>query len=219
MKELLRQYLHATCEVKTLENDLLLLGKVRDIVDGLSLSLDIVGSDGNPLPQFQYGVPVKLNLYSSTHGMLVLGGRVYMANPAFWRVSNISQYQHIERRSFFRVVTHATGLVSGLPAPGQEPPPAFPAQLINISLSGVLFSAPAGIAAEGELIQLFAVRLVDDMPPFSFHCYIHSMEQAPGDGLLYRCSFEKLDQKETDRLCKAVFALQRALIQKQRNRV
>lgn len=218
MKELLNQYKNATCEVKTMENDLLLLGKVREIVDGLSLSIDIVGTDGSPLPQFQYGVPVKLNLYSSTHGMLVIGGRVYMTNPAFWRVSNISQYQHIERRSFFRVVTHAAGLVSSLPTPGQEPPPAFAAQLINISLSGVLFSAACSLD-EGELVQLYRVRLVDDMPPFAFCCRIRSVETTSKDVQLYRCSFENLEQKETDRLCKAVFALQRELIKKQRNRM
>lgn len=229
LEEKLRLYLDTICEVKTLENELLVVARVKQVVNKLSLSMDIVESEGEPMPLTFYGAPVKISLHSSTHGMLVVGGKVYLCNRAFWRISNLVEFQNMERRGFFRVPTDATGLVQQLvnvdaqgrvnaPVPGAEEEPVYPVQLINISLSGVLFVSETRFRPM-QYLNLHSFQLSNDTTPFSVACRVRRCDEETSAGYLCRCSFEDLHQRDSDRLCRDIFALQREIIQKKKNRV
>lgn len=216
MKDILEKYVGSACEVKTLENDMLFLGRVRNVVQGLSLSLDIVSSDGSLLIGSRYGMPVKLSIYKNSSNMLIVGGKVYMANADFWRISNISQYQNYERRGFFRVQANTDGFVSQETA-GNDGAEEYSAHVINISLSGILFSCNNRFS-ENQIINLSAVRLGEDKWPFSFRCTVKRSDEESPMGFLHRCQFLDMAQRESDRLCKAIFSMQREAIRRRKGR-
>lgn len=218
MKDIIEKYVGAACEVKTLENDLLFLGKIRNVVDGLTLSLDVVSSDKSPLLSSRYGVPVKLSLYKNASNMLIVGGKVYMANPDFWRISNISQYQNYERRDFFRVQANTDTEVFRESEEGEEPTEKFSAHIINISLSGILFSAERKFV-EGQVLLLSPVKLAEGLLPFELRCQVRNSDEESPAGFLHRCKFLDMGQRESDRLCRAIFAMQREAIRKRKSRI
>lgn len=201
-----------------MDNDLLFLGRVRGVRDNLSLTMDIVSADGSPLLSWRYGVPVKLSLYRSQGDMLVVGGKVYAANAECWRISGISAYQNAERRGFFRVQAYVDCSVQEdgehveVVVPEVE---KFPARIINISLSGVLFSSKHRFI-KGEVVVLDGLRLAQDQKPFCIRCVVLDSDAQSAAGYMHRCKFLALDGKESDRLCKAIFYLQREAIKKRK---
>lgn len=231
LKEKLLRYLDTICEVKTMENELLVVGRVKQVVSKLSLCLDIIEAEGNLMPLTFYGAPLKIVLHSSANGMLVIGGKVYLCNKAFWRVSNLVEFQNVERRGYFRVSTDATGMAAPLvnvntagivseTEDGEEvqEPPTYSVQLINISLSGVLFVSEHRFAAM-QYLHLHSFQLSDDPTPFSLVCRVRRCDEETSAGYLCRCSFEDVHQRDSDRLCKAIFAVQREIIQKRKSRI
>lgn len=215
MKDILKKYVGAACEVKTLDNDLLFLGRLRSIVDDLSLSVDIISSDDSPLFTWRYGVPVKLSLYKGPGNILIAGGKVYMANADFWRVSNIIRYQNFERRSFFRVQANTGGLVSRACEEGEEVE-KYQACIINISLSGVMFSS-AKQFAENETVVAESFFLAEDRKPFALSCIVKHSDDSPTGLFMHRCQFLDIGEMESDRLCRAIFSLQREAIKKRKS--
>lgn len=219
MKDILKNYIGSSCEVKTLENDLLFLGKVRGVSDNLSLSIDIVSSDGSPLMGSKYGVPVKISIFKNTSNMMIIGGKVYMANSDFWRISNVSQYQNYERRGFFRVQANSDGFVSVEAEEGQEIDESMlcRAKAINVSLSGVLFTSPQKFS-KYDILLLSSVRLADEKTPFTFRCQlVDDITETPKGEYAHRCKFLEMGQRESDRLCKAIFYMQRETIKKRKS--
>lgn len=230
--EQLYQYIDTTCEIKSMNNDLLVLGKVFQTNDNLSLSLDIISKEGEPLPTLHFGFPVKVCLHNREN-LLVLGGRVYLSNEKFWRISNLAELQDFERRGMFRVpallpakvrrYTAPESLPKAVPgAAGEAPAPVVEeeirdAKMVDVSLSGVKFACEHFFDSVGRL-ELFEVYMPEDPQPFSLVCHVVHREESETAGYIYRCKFVELPQKESDRLCKAIFALQRSSIRKQMGR-
>ncbi len=214
MLETLKRYIGTVCEVRNLENELLFPARVMRVVDDLSLSLELASLDGTSLIIRAYDTPVKITLRNSKDGLLVLGGRVYISNDMFWRVSSVSELQKSERRGFFRInATDANGYVSLIAdaSPGDEH--VYPAKVIDVSLSGVKFISEHRFSTT-SLLYLSNVVLTQEDLPFNFKCSIHGDLQEVKLGYVYRCSFASISDKETDRLCKVIFTLQRESLKK-----
>lgn len=222
MKNTLKQFMNTLCEVKTMKNELLFYGKIHEIMDDNSVSLELVANErGDKLPLVPYDTPIKIVLRKGDD-LLVIGGRVYICNEVFWRLTHIAEFQSFERRGFFRVSTFAKGLVSPARrtvAEGEEKP-SFPAQVINISLSGVMFGVDHNFFMT-DLLQLHSLIMVDENEPFDLLCRIVAKEATPDKDYAYqyRCKFEPMSTKCADHLCKAIFELERENIKKMRSRM
>ena len=215
--ENLEQYIDCTCEIKSMENELLVLGQVYQVLDSLSLSMDIVNKDGGPMPTAHYGLPVKLCLHRNNK-LLIIGGRIYLTNDLFWRISNLSELQSCERRGLFRVPVHQPAkvrLFSEEPAAEGE---GADAKIVDISLSGIKFVSEQFFDSASQL-ELFDLMLPEDAEPYEFRCQIVRRDESERAGYVYRCKFLPLPQKLSDRLCKSIFVLQRNSIKKQRARL
>lgn len=231
MEETLKNYMNAVCEVKNMNNELFFQGRLKavsrinntDRFEEDSLAIDIYPVEGMRLPIFDYDIPLKINILNTKLGTLTVGGRVYIANNDFWRISSITAYNNFERRSFFRVNLSIEGKVereadeNGFKdvVDGVD---AYPVKMIDISLSGVFFAANAPFSL-GDKVKLSSIYLVNSEPPFNFDCTIIRIGGESLHGILYGCEFDDLGQKESDRLCRAVFALQREAVKKRKTRL
>lgn len=220
MIEELQQTIGAPCEVRTMDNDLLAVGKIKSVGDSV---LDVVSQDGDRMPAIFYNTPIKLNIFSGKAGKLALGGNVYITNEDFWRISNIMVFERFEKRGFFRVRTDAFAHIltdpDSLPEPGKpDMRLSFDVQLFDVSLGGAGFWCPRSIAQEKELI-VSNLRLQTKEEPFTFRASVRRCGSECGKGYPIGVNIEEMDQRELDRMCRLIFVLQREEIRKRRNRI
>lgn len=172
------------------------------------------------MPGSHYGFSVKVCLHSGD-SLLILGGRVYLSNPTFWRISNLSNLQDFERRGLFRVparIPAKVRLFNMLTLPGEPEDEGADCKLVDISLSGVKF-ATERFFDDSSRLELVSLMLPEDPEPYTLACEIVRREENNATGYVYRCKFIELTPKLSDRLCKAIFVLQRNSIRRQRARI
>ncbi|WP_458863342.1 PilZ domain-containing protein [Acidaminobacterium chupaoyuni] len=227
MRELLNNYIGSVCEVCTMENEILFSGRIRQVLetddkkDGIALEL--VAAGGEALPVVPYGLKMKMHVFHKTHGLLALGGQIYIANSNLWRINSVTQYGNTERRAFFRVKVNGRGAVCGCsPAEGSARP-ACPGQnteirVSSISLAGLLFEADESFSI-GDILQLETVRFGEDFPSFHLCCCVCRIDLETGTKPQYGCRFENLEEKTADQLYSAIFELQRREIARRRKRL
>ncbi len=221
MTDMLENYIGSVCELKTMANELVYQGKLTAVLYDPIEMIEVSASDGGRMPLYEIDTPLKINVVNSKLGTLALGGRLYIANDDFWRVREIKLYNNFERRNFFRVNLCANGKA----AKDNEEHELekmlevveYPAQLVDISLSGVLFSTEAEFELN-DRVRLSEVYLDATNQPFLFFCKIVRVGEKGAQGRMYGCEFVDLDNREADRLCRAVFALQRAAIKRKKGR-
>lgn len=221
MEQKLEAFTGGTCEVRNMENDLLLRGRLDEVInEGATKSLIIVGLKGEDLPVLRFGSRVKAAVRSKSGEVLIVGGAIYIANEQFWRLNNIVEYNNGERRAFFRVGAKAYGSVHPMGDEDEERDNSeveTQARLVNISLSGVLFATPAKFY-ESQRVYLSEFCLGSDPRPFAVKCIVRKCGGESAFGSLYGCSFEDLSDKESDRLCRAIFELERESLKKRMSR-
>ncbi len=214
----LKKCIGSPCEVRTMDNDLLTPGKVGAVGDE---TLDIVASNGERLPLHYYNAPVKINIFSTTEGKFSLGGNTYISNEKFWRVSNVTLFDNFEKRGFFRIRTDAEGEILLHPeeeeVSEQMPHRKFPMQLLDVSLCGVGFIADCNLEI-GENILIRKLKMQQNEKEFSFLAKVRRKGAPRDTGDVYGVSIEEISEREMDRLCRIIFALQREEIQRRRNR-
>lgn len=210
MNDIISTFKDAFCEVKTLNNQLLLLGRLYNIImDENGVSLDVAANNGEKLLRMEFGARVKISLRQDNR-FLVLAGTIYAANEKFWRINHIEMVQETERRRFFRVCTAAGAQVEIINQPETELS-CFDAQLVDISLSGLKFKSN-GLFSDGDKIKIHHLTLAAEFPPFTFNCDILDHYTTIENGIVYRCTLSDLSMRSSDLLCKAIFAMERQQI-------
>jgi len=225
VKEFLGKYINSVCEVRDMENEMLITGRIHKVMEvednseDSRLAIEIASLGRDSLPSAPYDLPVKVNLFGSSAGYHTIGGHVYIANKVFWRINKVSKLSDIEKRDFFRVRVCATGKAYSQKntKPEEEPAPT-PIKILDISLSGILFKAKESFQIN-DLIYIFDIKLCDEAPAFSTLCTVRRINSGPESGILYGCSFESLSEKEEDALFSTIFNLQRLEMQKRRKRL
>lgn len=219
MDERLRNYVNAVCEVKTMDNELLLHGRIRAVIDPGDSDegepeLEIIALHGGELPAAEYGTLVKIHAFSQENGLLPLGGRVYIAASTLWKISGVTKYGDAERREYFRVRVRGSAKV-GLHGSAGE---MHAARVLSVSLSGVLLETSAFFRMN-DTLYLEDARMSEDTPPFSACCIVRRVDLSRGNSAQYGCRFVGLDEKEADRLYATIFELQRREIRRKRKRL
>ena len=106
-----QEYSGSLCEVKSLSNDLLAVGRIIKIDQG---ALELASNDNERMPLLQYRMPVKMFVYNSQEGTRILVGIIYLSTDNFVRVDEVKPLQDFERRGAFRVNTNVSGRLSVL---------------------------------------------------------------------------------------------------------
>ncbi|MGI5978977.1 MAG: PilZ domain-containing protein [Oscillospiraceae bacterium] len=221
----LTDYVGSVCEVRTMENDLLLAGRLRAVLldDNGEQAIELVSLDGGEMPNAAYGMIVKISIFSGKAGFLSLGGRIYITYATFWRINDIKTYGENERRDYFRIKTRTVAKVTGPLRDGMENAPTYKCNVTSISLSGTLIAVKDEncLFHEGEEVCISGLKVEEDRNSdiFNVRATVRRIAQQSTGERLYGCKFIDMPEKDTDRLCQAIFAKQRIDIQNRRGRL
>jgi hypothetical protein len=209
-----------------MENDLLLAGRLRAVLldNNGDQAIELISLDGGEMPNAAYGLPVKISIFSGKAGFLSLGGTIYITHGTFWRINEIRTFGENERRDYFRIKTRTVAKVTGPLQMEVDLQQTHKCVVTSVSLSGVLIAVNEEACRfhEGDELQINGLKVEEDRNSEIFNAKAsvrRIAQQNGGAGCLYGCKFLDMTEKDTDRLCQAIFAKQRIDIQHRRGRV
>lgn len=205
----------STVEVLSEDNRLTLLGRVMNYTGDM---ITIQESHGRELPPAYYNQDVKLRVKQGGVNMIILG-KICGSTRQFWKIDRLQKTAVSEKREYFRQVVQTDAKVQCLKRSARMPDLArgkavTPCTVLDISAGGLMIRAKEPFQ-QGDKLLVSDVRL-DKEKPFRFTCYVQRVFNEVGRGGRFGCKFEPMEQREEDRLLRAIFALQRQELQKSR---
>lgn len=208
-KELVEDYIGASCEVLKLDNKLLFAGAIRaynDADEELTVSL----RKGMETTQgIIYHTPVKLHVQTkqSSGNVLLLYGLVTRCAADFWKIALKHTFSCTERRSSFRQPIAVSAMISRV---ADADAVEVLCKTLDVSLTGLRFSTHETYE-RGEHLIVSSLQLSPGGWPHTFTCTVQRIQQLDfGQTPLfaYGCSFDQITERQEDRLFQDLFALQ-----------
>jgi len=202
------EYKDSICEIKTMENELIAIGFIRDITPEY---IEVVDKFEN-LSLIRYETQLKITIFNSKLGIRVLIGRVYISTIEFLRIVDVINLLDYERRSFFRVETKLLGhmRVTKKAQTGQalpEDPNAIQIKIKNLSLGGALIESQYPLETGDRVTITFKLNHWESV----FECVIRRIKEVNTDQTRYGCEFLNASPKQMNELCSYIFQRQREL--------
>ncbi len=216
-----QEYLDATCEVKSMENETLTVARIIKIDFD---ALELAAPAGTRMPLLQYRMPVKLFAHSRKLEMRILVGAIYLSTENFLRAEEVRPLQNFERRGAFRVNTNVNAHLSPVLTEEEQAKldlrlkDASPQEAIQISQEGRMDVCVMDISLTGLRLQsgtpltvgshfFVDFKLLDSI--INLCLRVQRIVTAPNGDTHYGCIFFDFTEKQMDVLCKELFQLQR----------
>ncbi|MEG1686621.1 MAG: PilZ domain-containing protein [Angelakisella sp.] len=216
MQALPKDYEWSVCEVKTMDNELLVAGYISQITDEY---IQIGTYKGDRMPLLKFDLPLKISIHNAKKGFRVVAGTTYISTDEMLRVVNVDNLQDFERRVFFRVPVKIPAklfkLTDGEVDPDKEPE-EIPVMVENLSLSGLLF-LPENLERSFLMGDKFIVELPIANGKMNLNIRVCRYERIGNRPQKYGCEFFGYTQKQSDRLCGYIFEIEREMIKKRKN--
>ena len=207
-----------TVEVLTSENHPVFLGKVESVRDEAVIVRD---NRGNELPQVMYNQEMRLSFRQNgdTH---MVRGKICGCSSEIWKLDQLETMFTKDQRTTFR-----QSISTSIPAKcyrrslkGDPEKDGIACRVVDVSSGGLMFSS-MGSFEIGDRLFLLGVRLTDSLEPFSFSCQVRRVGRGEDGGIRYGCQFERMSERDQDRLLRAIFIIQREeiRIQKEKSRL
>lgn len=212
----LKKFVGCVCEIKTMENELLVLGRISAVLDGEENSMEIVSSDGSDMPNVVFGTRVKINVFSNKYGFLGLEGQIYIAHNSFWRIYDIACFGENERRGYFRINNYSTAEVETDTEDGLLL--QYPCIVKSVSISGILI-AVSNVECNfqiGTKLRVNDATVGESHRKFNLKCIVRRIDFHAQHGRLFGCELQDMNEFEIEKLCQAIFAQQRLEIKRRR---
>ncbi|NLW79510.1 MAG: PilZ domain-containing protein [Ruminococcaceae bacterium] len=229
MLALPQEYLGSLCEIKSLENELLAVGRIIKIDKE---ALELAGRDDERMPLLQYRAPVKVFAHHAKLDTRILVGTIYLSTENFVRVEGVRSLQNFERRGAFRVNSAVPGKLtlyltaeeqadfdrrlvkaSDEAAQGMVDNANLDVQVMDISLTGVRLRSSVPLVP--------GTRYMLDFAPLEQHLTfllrVQRLVTMPNGETQYGCIFFDYTEKQLDTLCRDLFQLQRMEKSRRRN--
>lgn len=209
MQNLSKAYISSMCELKSMSNEMVALGRVTDVT-GEYIE---IGCHTGTLPIVHANSLVKLQVYNDKNGFKLLMGLVYLSTQEMMRIIHPKVIVSTDRRKFFRVSIQLPAKVAAAtPATSQTSYRLQwkPALLLNISLNGVYFTSKQ-VFIEDQQVAV-QMHLHPDQTEM-LHCRILNVEQLENDEWGYGCQFLSCTPYQSDMICNFIFEEQRRAIQ------
>lgn len=198
-------------EVMTMENHLLFVGRLTLLDGGV---LELRRGTGEALPQVLYNSRIKLQGFQHNSEPFVLEGVVGKTSREFWQVRDLSVLQNREGRSFFRQTTDLEARVMPKSHHRTAAQAAEQCKVLDISAGGARVLT-RNIYEVGDTFVLEA-ELLPSERPFTVACRVVRVTVKKEDRFEYGCQFEAIDEKERQRLLRAIFTIQRKTLRSRR---
>lgn len=202
------------CEVRGMDDRPVFLADAKEY-DGTAVRL--FPTMGREAPPVIYNNEYKLVFRVPQRPIPVWTGRVRGSSQEFWKLDDLTRFHDEQRATFRQRVTLSASLRALLRLPQQGEPlqegylsaKSLSCRILDMGLGGLQFSSP-GAFSPGDLLAVTELRLAHDPNPFSLPLQVRWSE-AGADGT-YRCgcAYPTIDVQAQDRLCAAIFGLQRA---------
>lgn len=205
-KFLLDDYIDSLCEIRTSDNCLLGTGKVSDVFSDGDI---LIKKKNDDLPRLPFKSNVKISIANYKLGSLFLTGEVYLSNMDEIRFRNISILSENEKRKAFRL--NYSGIAPVYKDSERPPmPPLEIVHLVNISLTGFLFSCTKELSPKEQYILELEIK----GQKMFFHFLV--VREVPSENKFhnYGCMFYNVDGKAEDKLLSFIQELQREDIRK-----
>jgi len=212
----LKNFVGCICEIKTIENELLVLGRISAVFDVEENSIEIVSSDGSDMPNVVFGTRVKINVFSNKFGFLGLEGQIYIAHNSFWRIYDIACFGENERRAYFRINNYSKAEVETETEDGVLL--QYSCIVKSVSISGILI-AVSDVECNfqiGTKLKVNDVAVGESQRTFDLKCIVRRVDFHSQHGRLYGCELQDMNELEIEKLCQAIFAQQRLEIKRRR---
>ena len=195
-------------EVMTPENRLLFVARMR-VVEGSAVELR--RDTGDPLPQAIYNSKMKIRGFRKNAQPFCLVGTVGKSSREFWQLENLEVLQTRESRGFYRQNTDLDARVMPSGHYRGRRRELVECKVLDISAGGARVLS-RNVYMEGDRFQL-QVELLPEERPFSLTCKVLRVTPQNGFKYEYGCQFEDLSDPEQQRLLRAVFTIQRKILQ------
>ena len=133
-----KDYEGSVCEIKTMENELIAIGKIKEI----SQKYIKINNEKKELQIVDYGTSIKVNVFNGKNGFRVLVGNVYTSTKSDMSVDNVINLVDKERRNFFRVDMEISAKVVFKKTAMDMYPTEADVTIMDMSLSGLRFKTP-----------------------------------------------------------------------------
>ena len=209
----------ALCEIRTQNNDLLMIGKIDEVEERY-----VQVSDKNPhFLYFSYGTRVNAQIYSTSDDFAYIEGNAYLTEDKCLRITDIIFITTEERRNFFRIEVNQPAKALGRDSStfdevlvNSRYTPWKDAFIENISLSGIRVRSEENLEKESYIMvqlpqinnRIFIYRIVrKNMPKDGEKQYSYGCELVND-----RCN------RHTDELCSYIFECQRNAMGKMKDK-
>ncbi|MEA5010175.1 MAG: PilZ domain-containing protein [Angelakisella sp.] len=202
-----QEYKSSICEIKTLENELIAAGIIREITDEY---IEITAKSGT-MDIVRYGTPLKINVFNHKQGIRVLRGNAYISSVDFIRVVDVVTVLDHERRNFFRVSTNMSAFAQIWLEDADSDPNSIESlnvKVKNLSLGGALIITDRELKSNQQMYLIINL----DKQTCRFRCSVKRIENNSKHGFMYGCKFYEAPDSETSALCAYIFKKQREQI-------
>ncbi len=200
-------YISSLCEIKTMENQLISRGKIKEIEAD---SIKVADRDGN-MELISFGTRVKINIFNNKSGFRVLVGKVLTSNEEEMKIVDIMSLVDHERREFFRVSlkNHTNMYIANTLVEAQLSEP-IKIVVNDLSLSGLQIETKKELQTNQDIWVEFDIK----GKLYLWQCKVIRMVEYNELGVYYYgCQFAFDDSNENDILCAYLFQKQREQIQ------
>lgn len=208
----LHQAVGCLCEVRKPDNQLVFLGRVQDF-DGRAVM--VVPTSAREAPPVIFKDEFKLVFRIHERPPLVWHCEISGSTRWFWKLDCLNPYHREELRSNFRQPVNARAKVLCINPlyPGkalrEEETYAKLCKVLDVSLGGLQLQGQNFFHAGDYLLIMDLFLDPSDRRPFAFTVHVRwKQELGPLDSR-YGCAFQPMSVQEEDRLCAAIFSLQR----------
>lgn len=215
-KTYLQELVGNLCEIKTEQNDLLVVARVESIDPEDDTRITIVSAqEEERLPLLGYNTPVKIISFACKQGFLLMRGNVYISTTSMLTLVNVHTAQGYERRKYFRLNTNvvATAVLQHEDCNREDAEEdMMTLTLYDISLGGIRIGSGRNLNP-GDLL-LTSFQLMDKR--MEFCCRV--CREIPAKRVIrgqkqYGCEFVSFSTRQIDQLCNILFKMQRIEIQ------
>ena len=207
------EYAESVCEIKTMDNQLMAIGKVKEVTERY-LKLY------NRKKEFRimdFGEELKVNIFNTGLGFKVVMGNVYTSTKSELSMINVSVIADKERRHFFRVDMDIDAkIIYRKRGPSKE----ADVKVLDMSLSGLRFKS------ELEFSEGAIVSIVIELTPngrgngkeYTLPCEIVRIIPNEDQNVFqYGCQFMGEHDDSSDALCSFLFKKQRESLNENRS--
>lgn len=202
------EYEQSWCEVKTAENELIAVGRIKTIKPKYMIIYD----KDHKMPSIQIGTLVKINVFNPNKEIRVCIGNIYIVSGSELSLVNVISLVNNEKRNFFRVKTDIETEAIYREYSRQRYPSKTDITILDMSLNGLQFKSTIDFK-KNDVVGIVLKFKHKKEKGIIINCEIVRLIDEKKDGYQnYGCRIVMDENIDIDTICTFLFDKQREFI-------